>query len=718
MIDISLDVRQVSRDLTSRWQRYGTRFEYMWRSFSPEDRTEILNVANPTLVGQELDFAPHWDNENMAEDPSVLVNILRHRATATLPEQAFESSVNGPSDLEVIKESQQYIDWGLPRGNAYVAFCEGEKYGVPHKAADQKTVAAALLPPGKEHLCVPVIYGDLVLLRQAFIIGRIGTAFMLVWDCDPEEQPGPWIPANPEESAARLREALQLQEPAGDAVDDSALNMARRNKGIVGAQWGSLGVATRVLKERVIHYFSSLPDQVLNEDRVTNNTVVDKDLITCVYDVVNDVARHHALWTYLVAVMPEAAEEEEGGPGRAVILQEMAHVCHMGFQRAQSLLKRFLQKRLEIKEGEKALFVKRCGEYDVDGNTLVTLAVSMDKLDKVKPRIDPSIRHIVRLCQPETTAEAAFEWLQKLKDECEIDTEGLGQLKAWEADALADLATMLTFIEKLTDEAALPPVNGKKRVKGLFVSKCQQIDKDLWALRDKVDLTLFAVPPARLGKPEVAAGALDTISNVCRQKTGSSLEGNYDKAVRESVSELRRRCAQAQAKQQKGKAAAAAPAGPSLFIDKAQGKRDEDEQQQERKEKVKTRPAEGAEAELVPPAPPTPPPPAQAPEPEKIKVTAATADVFEALFDRTLNRRPIAFTALESAMAELGFTVDSHGGVGSSTKFVPPKGSGWRPVTLHRPHGNANKLEGYRLLTAASRFREHFGWDAETFEVV
>ncbi|KAK1585420.1 uncharacterized protein LY79DRAFT_660491 [Colletotrichum navitas] len=723
LFDIALDVRQLSRDLASRWRRYGTKFESMWCSFSQEDRAEILHVAMPRTEGEgkgEFDFVPYWDLEKMAEDPSILVNTLKHRATAKLPEQAVMSSVNGPSDLEVITRAfPEQIAWGLRRGDAYIAFCEGEKYGVPHKATNRGAAAAALLPPGKDDLCVPVVYGDLVLLRQSFIIGTIGTVFMLIWDCDPEEQPGPRIPVNPEESAARLREALRLQEPAADAVHESALDIARKNKGLVGGQWGSLGVATRVLRDRVLCYLCSLPDQVLDEARVTNNTVVDKDLCTCVFDVVNDVARHHAFWTYLVAVMPEMqglVEEEEDGPGRAVVLQEMAHVCHMGFQRAQIALKRFLQKRLEIEKNEKAMFVKRCGEYGGDGNTLVTLAVSMDELDTVKPPIDPSMQQIIRLCQPETTAEAAFEWLQKLRDLCETSTEALEQLEAWEADSLADLVTMLTLIENLTDAAALPPVNGKKRVKGLFVSKCQHVDRDLWALRDEVDLTPFTVPPARLGKPEVAAGALETISEFCRKKTGSSVEGNYDKAVRESLSELRRRLAQAQTKQQKGKAPAPAPAGPSSFIDKIQDSHDEGEQQG-RKEKVKTRPAEGPEAGLLPPAPPTPPPP-QAPEPEKIKVTAATAAVFEALFDRTQNRRPIAFPALEAAMAELGFTVDSHGGVGSATKFVPPAGSGWRPVTLHRPHGATNKIEGYRLLIAASRFREHFGWDAETFEVV
>ncbi|KAK2054643.1 hypothetical protein LY76DRAFT_579619 [Colletotrichum caudatum] len=725
--DVALDVRQLSVDMSARWRRYGTGFESLWRSFSREDRAEILDIAMPQAeLKSRGEFIPDWDLEKMAKDPSIVVDLLRNRATTQLPDQAFVGFVDGrPSDLEVAKGKLPALFAEAHKiANVYTAFCDGDRYGVPYKAADLKTAAAALLPHGQDDRCVPAGVGDLILVRQSYVLEKLGNVFMQVWELEPGEQPGAKIPVNVGEIAERFMEAVWPKEPVATADYEYALDAARKNKALAGSYWGSLGVATGVLKDRFISYVCSQPEQMINAAGKKEPLPVDKDFDICLFNVVNDVVRHRAFWTYLVAVLVEVQGPEgegEDGAGRGLVLQEVAHVCHMGFQLAQSALKRYLQHRLRVvrdEKDEKVLFVKQSDECDDDGYPLVKLAVGLDKLGEVKPAIDPWAQVLVRLCQPETTAVAAFELLQELQHLCAISFQELEESGAGEAGALVDLVATVRLIGDLADAVPLlPPVNGKRRSKGLFVSKCQRAHKEVWALRGKVDLNRFTVPPVRLGKPEVAAGALEAIDDFCRQKTGSGVVGSYDKAVQESVAELRRRCAEARAKQQKGKAAAAAPAGPTVFIDTAARKEDGDgDEQQGKKDKVKTRPAEaadaGAEAEEA--RDPAPPP---TPEPPRIRVTASTADVFETLFDRTQNRRPIAFAALEAAMAELGFAVDGQGGVGSATKFVPPAGSGWRPVSLHRPHGNANKIEGYRLLHTASRLRDVYGWDAETFEV-
>ncbi|KAK2047198.1 hypothetical protein LZ31DRAFT_517821 [Colletotrichum somersetense] len=726
--DVALDVRQLSVDMSARWQRYGAGFESLWCSFSREDRAEMLDIAMPKAeMGARGDFAPDWDLEKMAEDPSIVVDLLRERATTKLPDQALEGFDGRPSDREVAKGKFPMLFAEAPKvANVFMAFCDGDKYGVPYKAADRKTAAAALLPPGQDDRCVPAGVGDLILVRQSYVHEKLGNIFMQVWELEPEEQPGAKIPVDVKEIAGRFMQAVWPKEPVATADYAHALDAARKNKALVGGYWGSLGVATGVLKDRFVSYIGSQPEQVPNASGEKNPLIVDKDFDICLFDVVNDVVRHRAFWTYLATVLVEvqrAEGEGEEGAGRGLVLQEAAHVCHMGFQLAQSALRRYVQYRLRIiKDGkaEKVLFVKHPGECDDDGYPLVTLAVGLDELGEVKPAVDSWTQVIVRLCHPGTTAEAAFELLEELKSWSAISLMKLEEAGPGEAGALVDFVVTTRFIGDLADAVPLlPPVNGKKRSKGLFVSKCQRAHKEVFALRGKVDLNQFTVPSVRLGKPEVAAGALRTIDDFCRGKTGSGVVGNYDKAVRESFAELRRRCAEARAKQQKGKAPAAAPAGPSLFIDTAIQKEENDgDEQQGKKDKVKTRPAEAAdanaEAEEAPAPAPAPPP---APQPPRIKVTATTAAVFEALFDRTQQRRPVAFAALEAAMAELGFTVDAQGGVGSATKFIPRAGSGWRPVSLHRPHGNANKIEGYRLLQTASRFRDVFGWDAETFEV-
>ncbi|KAK2029208.1 hypothetical protein LX32DRAFT_663378 [Colletotrichum zoysiae] len=729
--DVALDVRQLSVDMCARWERYGAGFESQWCSFSREDRADILGSAMPEAEKKKRgEFASDWDLEKMAEDPSIVVDLLRERATRKLPEQALEGFGGRPSDLDAAKAKFPELSAEAPQvANVFMALCDGDRYGVPYKAADQKAAAAALLPPGQDDRCLHAGVGDLILVRQSYVHEKLGIIFMQVWELEPEEQPGAKVPADVEHITGRFMEAVRPKEPAATADLEHALGEARKYKALVGGYWASLGVATGVLRGRFMSYIGSQPEQVLNATGEKNPLVVDKDFYICLFDAVNDVARHRAFWTYLAAVLVDVqraeGEGEEDGAGRGLVLQEVAHVCHMGFQMAQSALRRYVQYNLRVvKEGEVAtiLFLKHPGECDGDGHPMVTLAVGLDDLGEVKPAIDAWTRAIVRVCHPETTAEAAFEQLEELKSLSAIGLEKIAEEEArpGEADALVDFIETTRFIGDLAEAVPLlPPVNGKKRSKGLFVSKCQRAHKDAFALRGKVDLGQFVVPSVRLGKPEVAAGALRTIDDFCRDKTGSGVAGSYDKAVSESLAELRRRCAEARAKQQKGKAPA--PAAPSVFIDTAAARKEEKDgdgkqQQQGKKEKVKTRPAEAAEAdaeaEEAPAADPAP-----APEPPRIRVTATTAAVFESLFDRTQHRRPIAFAALEAAMAELGFAVDAQGGVGSATKFTPPAGSGWRPVTLHRPHGNANKIEGYRLLETAARFRDIFGWAAETFEV-
>ncbi|KAK2017556.1 hypothetical protein LZ32DRAFT_576446 [Colletotrichum eremochloae] len=716
--DAAADVRLLAGDLCSRWKRYSTTFESEWRSYSQEDRAHLLAEAMSDQSCYQ--FLPDWDTENMATDPSVVLNMLEHRATTKLSEQAVESSVNGPSDLDITQGNPDMLHvffQGYVDVTAYTAFCDGDKYGLAYQAPSWERAAAVLFPSEKDrHLCVHQVVGDNVLVRQSHILEILGSLVRCVWNVDPEEQPGPRIPVDPLEPAWRVLETLQREEPVAKASYDSVLDTARRSKASLTLQLAYLGMETGLLKDMVVSWLRSYPERVLDKESERAPILGDKHIGICLYDAVHDLARQHAFWAYLAEVLSEweGLGGEDGTGGRAIVLREMANVCHMGFQRAQGVLKRFIQVWMKGEKEGSFLFVKTLDEYDGDGYPLVTLAVEMDELHKLSPAMDPTAQYIVRLCQPETTAEAAFEWLQKLKDRCKATGTGAA-LEGAEAKSLEDLIDMLHFIRDVTDAVSLPPVNEEKRVKGLFVSKCRRVYNDLWALRDKLELTEFTVPLVRLGKPAMAGGALTAINDLCRRETGANIEENYEKALRESLDELRRRCAEAQSRYRKEKGLA--PADPSVFVEKVKSKQHDDEQQPGKKAKVKTRPTEGAEGAPPPPPPPPPPTPTPAPEPEKIKVSATTAAVFDVLFNRTRARRPLAFPALEAAMAELGFTVNSQGGVGSATSFIPPAGSGWESITVHRPHGPVNKIEGYRLMRLGSRFNGHFGWAAETFEV-
>lgn len=100
--------------------------------------------------------------------------------------------------------------------------------------------------------------------------------------------------------------------------------------------------------------------------------------------------------------------------------------------------------------------------------------------------------------------------------------------------------------------------------------------------------------------------------------------------------------------------------------------------------------------------------------PERIKVGAATAKVFSTLFDKSQSRGTINWTAYESAMVDLGFSVEPKGG--SVYTFTPPRSmSDKKPLTIHRPHGP--RIEGYLIPIYARRLKRVYGWGEDTFEM-
>ncbi|GKT47736.1 uncharacterized protein ColSpa_07917 [Colletotrichum spaethianum] len=718
--DLARYVRDLFMDLSSRWERYGPTFEATWRSFNGDERSRVMEENDTT----ELDdyYVPEWNADDIAAKPEFLLDIIRYRATARLSEQCHKGSANNPSDFDFAARRMRESGIGpFPTGiKAYTIFQDGDEYGEAYIAINQKIAASFLLPRDKAHLCVPQTSGELVLGRQGHILQALNSMVKYTWERDPKEQARQLKATQSTETAALL---LQLIHLSDDATDESAsdnvtakvvLDTARHHKKSLDRHWNLLGVEAGMLANKVEEWFTTQPGLIPDKQGQKLPVNTGKYLSPCLFDFVHDLAKNNVFWAYIVALLLELQGlEQDDTPGRNLILQEMAHVCHLAFQRAQSVFKRHIQRYTG-----RSWFERVCDECDNDGNPLVILTLNLDDLNDTETLIHPGLLQILQLCRPETTVDRALDWAKMLNNlwTTKPDEKLRIGLYAAEAEVLGELATLLSFIRDLTEAISLPPVTGKKRVKGLFVSKSHRLDKDLCALKDKLDLTMFTVPLMRLFKPNVAAGALEALDNFYKDKTGAGVLEAYNKVVEGSISELQSRCAQAKAKRLKENgpvsSSPSVPIGRDLFIeitpqkgDKAQG----------RKEKVKTRPPEGTNGSILPDDAPPPPPPAASRKP-KIKVSADTAVVFDVLFDRTQNRRPIAFSDLESAMVELGFAVNSQSG-SSSTTFTPPQESDWLPICVHRPHGTATKFEGYDVLRLSSRFKNHFGWDSETFEV-
>lgn len=98
-------IKQFHEELCQRWVSKEAQIETMWRSFRPEKRLECLraSTSSASLLQHSEDtslivvclIVPEWNVQDITRgDSDFLLNILRHRATASLTEQ-LRKGANG-----------------------------------------------------------------------------------------------------------------------------------------------------------------------------------------------------------------------------------------------------------------------------------------------------------------------------------------------------------------------------------------------------------------------------------------------------------------------------------------------------------------------------------------------------------------------------------------------------------------------------------------------
>ncbi|KJZ76126.1 hypothetical protein HIM_04582 [Hirsutella minnesotensis 3608] len=498
----------------------------------------------------------------------------------------------------------------------------------------------------------------------------------------------------------------------GNALSDKALS---RNLSLINLRSGarcqreSLEIFLGMLNQNsaflasvVEDFYHCRPELVLDTKGSEMPVRTPQHMSAALFEALRSGMRAAVHWKCIEELVDRLADFQADKFNQAFILQELVNMCHLEFNRAQTLLKRRIQRRT----GAYA-FTRKTEVYDKHGNLRITMNRSPDELLVA----DPLVRHLLHLCQPDIGVAKSVEWGDKLKAFCEAFSSEGARLHPGEGLALTDFKYIAQFIQKTSSVTSLPKVSQNKGQ--IFVSRLKGLESELDELKRHVDLREFVVPIKQLVDHDRAEEALDALDDFMDEKAGAALGFLYQDLIDECLSALEAHCRQAKNKARELKCAEPVFVSPSTPEARQL-------QIQTRRLKEKTRPSatalcglsrreeffdanEGSD-ESAP----------ESKAPQTFRVSQAAANVFATLFDKSQARGTISWADFEAAMVELGFSVLPK--FGSVYTFEPPASMGAsKSFTIHRPHHS--HIEGYSVAIYARRLNRVYGWDSDTFEL-
>ncbi|KAI1345760.1 hypothetical protein F5Y01DRAFT_46007 [Xylaria sp. FL0043] len=707
-------IEDLWRDLARKYRTHGPRLKELWRGMEPAQRARAMKAGTPDGVvlkhsldasmGNVCKFMPEWNLRDItAAGSDLLLCMLEHRATKSLGEQYISGFGNHPGDYELIVNMMQtrnlrHVD-SFP--DCYTFFMDGDTYGRSFKILkDKEATLAGFKVAMDAGLCIPQSVGELVLLRQTYLLQSLNLIVEDILDEGSTTRTKKKLPKKSADGATSALSKLSIK-PSSSKLDlPSILDMALSQKASLDDDLALLCTEPVLLTHLLNNWFFTRPELVADEKGRRLPAHTDKFISGAFLDTIHNAVKGAATWNYTCRLL-ELLEASASKSHRTLILQEISNVCHFEYGRAQAILKR----QMSIASGGR-WFKRVSNAYD-NGNARVVLKGEPETLAAG----DQQLQYILRLCQVEVTAPKAVGYLTKLGEIHNARPDKRDDLLSREIDALGGLAIIVAFIQSLSSTLSIPAFNRKKGHR--FIAGAAGLEDELNQLKPDLDLSEFAAPIDNLLEPGAAEGALKAFDNFVVEKTGTKIGFLYLDLIDNCIVTLREQLAalteeEATRKTEKGTKSEYIPFPPEP--PKAPEARVQDRQQKE-----KTRPAHSSvyeislsdlEAVAAAQAPPPPPKP--------FTVKSSTAEVFSTLFSKAESRGSVPWVNLEAALAELGFSVIPK--FGSVFTFFPPEDMAiQKPITLHRPH--KSRIEGHLLLVFGRRLHRLYGWAEETFQV-
>lgn len=723
---------EIHQDLARKWKLHSARLEKTWRSMDQKTRLEavkagaadgvVLKNPSDTSLGNVHKFIPEWNTHEIAAVGSdFLLDMLRYRGTTTLEEQ-YHSGVDGkPGDYEVIMHSMQKknLRHKVPFTDCYTFFMDGEKYGHSYEVKLEKEATLKAFGPAiKAGVCVPQAVGELVLMRQTYLIQCLNIIIGDILELGSKTRITKKQGKQPVETATDSFSKLGIQAATKAELPD-VVAAASDQSSAHEAHLDLLRTEPIALEHAVNGVFFTRPEIVPDEKGRSMPSLHDKFISGAILDTVHAAVRSAATWRYISRILDLYSKESDKAL-RATAAQELANICNQEHIRCQNALKRTLATSIGRK------WFKRLSNGSDNGVARLALKGDPDSLI----REDPLLYYLLRLCQPETTAAKASDWIHQL--------DGLRQSHPLEWDrivpvaykALGELVSVVQFIQSLGQTMSLPAFSRKKGQQ--FVTETGKLETEMNKIKPELDVTEFSAPLDMLLEPGMAEQALQKMDSFIVEKTGTKLGFLYEDLISACLAHLKN----IKEDSAKGSAEQRDAFVPLPSSDAAASP---EAQVQQRREKAKTRPAQPSVFEITTSkadmATDT-----VAVEPAHISVKASTLETFTTILSKSQKRSPVAWSSFEAAMADAGFSVipkqgsiytfelaSKNGNHGEGAKnpkapdeAVPKKSEDHSQehasITIHRPHQSV--VEGYDLLYLASRLQRRFGWSSETFVVL
>ncbi|KAI1207470.1 uncharacterized protein F4807DRAFT_469291 [Annulohypoxylon truncatum] len=681
-------------DLHRKYQTHGPKIEQIWHSLSQSDRSKAMKAgaADGAVLKHPLDFTlgnvykflPDWNLRDVsAPDSDYFLRLLKHRATTSLEEQYINGFDNYPGDHDHI--TSMINTRGLRHVNSFkdsfTWFMDGDKYGRSFTIKkDRDEVLRGLEIGFKSGMIIPQSAGELILTRQLYMMQLLNIMIEDVLDIGSTTRSQQKKPKkNPQESVSAALSSLSIadKKPVKVEVSDLIANSLHR-KYFLDEYLGFICAEPAVLAYDVNIWFFSRPELVPDEKGRTLPVHTDRHISPIFLEVVHGAVKAAAIWNCIYRLLQLVAESNNK-IHTATLLQELSNVCHLEFERNQDALKRHLA------TGSGSKWFRR-----VTNSTGSRLAMKGDPERLI--RENPQLYYLLHLCQPETNVKKAVGWLQKMDQLHKSHPQEREDLQEREADSLCDLAIITGFTQSLSASFPMPSFS---RNKGrMFVSRMEELETELTQIKTQIDLTDFVAPIDNLLEPGVAETALKTLDRFILEKMGTGM-GFFKQQVKNKDAQK----------------------SESEFIPLPSGgpAQPQEVRVQERRQKEKTRPAHSSIYDIIPSARAS----ADKEELESLKpmhmtVRSGVVETFSTLFSRSEARGSIPWTAFETAMSDLGFSVIPE--YGSVYTFAPSnKLSLDRSIKVHRPH--QSRIEGHKLFFIARLLSRTYGWTKDTFQV-
>ncbi|EXJ78100.1 hypothetical protein A1O3_09261 [Capronia epimyces CBS 606.96] len=635
-------VKELHRDLVVKYNRHAAAVERYWRSFDQSQRTKCIKAgaADGVVLKHPLDRAlgdvykiiPEINLRDITSPESdFLLDLLKHRATNSLLDQYMTGLNGGPGDHAFIKNMMDTRNLALanPDRNILTLFF-----------FLARIVLARLAPSIRANLCVSQELGELILQRQTHLLQSLNIVIEDILDIGSKirDRKKPPKRSDKDKAAVAAISKLSIQTPPTSLLLSDLINGA---------------VEQKSSNEEYLNLLSTEP---VDEKGRSLPVHTDKYISGAVLEAAYRAVKAAAIWNYISGLLKRL----ESTPAtdkiyKTMILQEISNVCQMEYSRTQALFKQNVQIATGVK-----WFKRMSNAYDKAGNARVNMKGDPGALT----RTDPQLHYMLRLCQSETTASKATDWMKKLGDLHDTHPSEREKLEEREVVSLGDLAITTAFIQDLSAVVSMPPPSRKKAQ--MFVARSQELDAEMNELKSQIDLQDFAVPIDNLLEPRVAAKMLRVLDDFIIEKAGTQMGFLFQDLIEECFTNLENQYKDAKDKAEQKEKAEETPL-PSAAAESPE------KRVEQRRQKEKTRPSHSSAYQIIAPgeeekpvqgeeAPPLPP---------TIKVRASTADVFSMLFSNAEARGSVNWTAFTAAMADVGFSVKPN--FGSVYTFYPPE---------------------------------------------